>query len=69
VCVCVSLLLTAKLGEGIEVAELHDVGCLIALEVRVVGVLEKELPMLDVLDRLGRSGVEPECVCTYAHTL
>jgi hypothetical protein len=25
--------------------------------------------MLDVLDRLGRSGVEPECVCTYAHTL
>mmetsp|Transcript_3454 Transcript_3454/g.8251 ORF Transcript_3454/g.8251 Transcript_3454/m.8251 type:complete len:231 (+) Transcript_3454:1110-1802(+) len=52
----------AELGEGVEVAELHDVRRLIALEVGVIRVLEEELAVLDVPNRLGLDRVKPGAV-------
>lgn len=50
---------STKLREGEVVAELHDVVCLVALEGRVVSVLEEKLPVLDVTERLRGAGVKP----------
>ena len=49
----------SKLCEGEVVAQLHDVVCLVALEGRVVSVLEEELTVLDVTQSLRGAGVKP----------
>jgi hypothetical protein len=54
----------SELGECVVVAELHDVVCLVALERRVVSVLQEELSMLDVPEGLGLAWVEPGMVDT-----
>jgi hypothetical protein len=54
----------SKLGECVVVAELHDIVCLVALERRVVGVLQEELSVLDVPESLGLARIEPAMVNT-----
>mmetsp|Transcript_10078 Transcript_10078/g.22987 ORF Transcript_10078/g.22987 Transcript_10078/m.22987 type:complete len:287 (+) Transcript_10078:796-1656(+) len=54
----------SKLGHRVEVAELHDVCRLVPLEVGVVRILEKKLPVLDVPDGLRLGRIEPRAVGT-----
>ncbi len=49
----------SELGVCVVVAELYDVVSLVTLERRVIRVLQEELAVLDVSERLGLAGIEP----------